>query len=191
MKFFGRTTGSACLLLLVPALVAAQEKSNAEEKPAAAAAKVHVVLSEFDGTKKITSLPYDVTLLPKNEGLREWQSIRTGARVPAALETKDSKYQYVDVGTNIDCALVRLKDGRYDLSVSLDRSSFLPGQSSETAGSYERLPGSNGNLPPLLRQFKTSFEVLLRDGQTVEGSTASDPINGHVWKTEVTLSVLK
>jgi hypothetical protein len=34
-------------------------------------------------------------------------------------------------------------------------------------------------------------DLLIRDGQTVEAMTATDPVSGHVWKVEVTLNVVK
>jgi hypothetical protein len=42
-----------------------------------------------------------------------------------------------------------------------------------------------------LRNFNSSFTLLLRDGQTAQVSSATDPISGEVLKVVVTLNVVK
>jgi len=43
----------------------------------------------------------------------------------------------------------------------------------------------------ILRNFNSSFTLLLRDGQTAQVSSATDPISGEVLKVVVTLNVVK
>jgi len=43
----------------------------------------------------------------------------------------------------------------------------------------------------MLRSFNSSFQVLLRDGQTNQYTSATDPVTGEVTKIDVTLNVLK
>jgi len=51
---------------------------------------------------------------------------------------------------------------------------------------------SSGQFPePVIRQFRSDLSLILRDGQTVESTFATDPLSGKVFKVEVTLSVLK
>jgi hypothetical protein len=44
---------------------------------------------------------------------------------------------------------------------------------------------------PSFRSFNSSFTALLRDGQTVQYTSATDPVTGEVMKIDVTLNVMK
>ena len=43
----------------------------------------------------------------------------------------------------------------------------------------------------MIRRFNASFNLLLRDGQTIENTMATDPVTGHLWKIAVTLRAVK
>jgi hypothetical protein len=43
----------------------------------------------------------------------------------------------------------------------------------------------------MFRSFRASFVPLLRDGQTVQYTAATDPVSGEVVKIDVTVTVLK
>jgi hypothetical protein len=188
-----------CIIVVLFAALAvqAQEKSGAsEEAKSLTSLKVQIVLAEYDGAKKIASLPYVLALAPRGPVTPTGYitnmngSTRTGVRVPVSLETKDSKYEYIDVGTNLDCNAQQMTEGRYGLRVILERSSVYSQVGQNKA--VEWAPGEERpSYLPLVRSFRTQFELLLRDGQTVEGATATDPLTGHVLKTEVTLNVVK
>jgi hypothetical protein len=182
------------VVLFIALAVQAQEKSGAsEEAKRPTSLKVQVVLSEYDGAKKIASLPYVLPLAPgplAPAGYIMNGSTRTGVRVPVSVETKDAKYEYIGVGTDLDCNAQQLADGRYGLRVTLERSSVYSQVGQNKA--VEWAPGEERpSYLPLVRSFRTQFELLLRDGQTVEGATATDPLTGHILKTEVSLNVVK
>ena len=44
---------------------------------------------------------------------------------------------------------------------------------------------------PIIRQFKLYSDLLMRDGQTLQGGTATDPISGRVLKIDLTVNVVK
>jgi hypothetical protein len=44
---------------------------------------------------------------------------------------------------------------------------------------------------PVVQQFKTEVELLMRDGQTIQSTLATDPVSGRVTKVEVTVNVMK
>ena len=94
-----------------------------------------------------------------------------------------TSYTYRSVGTNIDCA-ARTVDGvsfKLDLGVS-DTSVFIPDKQSTPSG----LAGI-----PAFRSFTSTFNVLLKDGQTTQHTSATDSISGEVLRVDVTLTVLK
>jgi hypothetical protein len=195
----------AALLLFVAPAAKAQDKPAAET-PAPEAivpAKLQVVLTEYDGTKKISSMPYSIPIVLKVSALTS--SLRLGVRVPVnttASKTGENSLQYVDVGTNIDVSDIDYRlnhvlatPGRFTIELRIDRSSlYVPSRDKDghidggkdwTAG--EPPPGNE----PMIRQFRGNVTLLLRDGQEAEATVATDPLTGRVLKVEATLTVLK
>jgi hypothetical protein len=174
-------------------IVRSQEKpAPAAPKPAAAAVtplKVSVIVSRFQGEKKLSSLPYTLSV---NAGSRA--SLRMGAKVPVMMITAKSPVegvpmvgpiQYQDVGTSIDCNVSTPQDdGRYRLEITIDDSSV-----------YGDTPATTDNKPaagnPSFRSFRASDSMVLRDGQTAQFTTATDKVSGEIVKVDVTLTVVK
>lgn len=163
----------------------AQEKPKVEEqaKPAIPI-KVQIVFAEYDGEKKISSMPY--TFMVIAGGRYNNSSLRTGIRIPVEIDGKDQKTTYMDVGSNVDCDVAVQDDGRFLVHLILDRSGLYPNKSSEG----ERLV-SQPNGQPIIHAFRTNESLLLKDGQTLENTASTDPLNGHTMRVTVTLNVLK
>lgn len=158
--------------------------------------RVHVVLSEFNGKDKLSSMPYDIPLsVEQNAGApsasTSWNSIRIGVQVP--VPTKGGGESSLDIGTNIDCKLSGMRDGQFILGLTIERSSMHVMELKE--GKSQGKDWAEGDpLPtsyPVLRKFRANVTALLRDGQTQESTVATDPITGNVLRVEVTLNVLK
>jgi len=170
------------LLAVVALGAAAQEpKPKPDSKPDALTPsvtplRVQVVFSEYDGEKKVSSLPYTFTVNADERRARPGSLIRNGVRIPVV--TAKDQFTYVDIGTNVDCSATLQEDGRYKLQMTLDRSSV----SSESSG---------GSGTPVIRQFRVDLNPVLKDGQTVESVASTDPLSGHVYHVSVTLNVLK
>src|SRR5260370_893659 len=64
--------------------------------------KVTVVFNEYDGEKKLSSLPYAL-FLKADESSHFVGRVRMGVRVPIWTGGKDSAIQYQEVGSNLDC----------------------------------------------------------------------------------------
>jgi hypothetical protein len=181
----------ACLVFPDSSVLLAQgakeEKSKTEmSSPAtsekATPLKIQVLLTEFDGAKKVKSLPYVSYVTASSERAYEFTKVRVGTRVPV-YTGKESGMQYIDVGTNIDCRARHTEGDAYRLSLAIERS-WVDGASD--------VSGTAGQLPePIIRQFKNEMEVTLRDGQTSEPTVATDSITGKVMKIEISLWVLK
>ena len=175
----------------------AQEKSAAEESKVTPL-KIQVVLNEFDGTKKISTLPY-VFYANADEPreIRRPTSIRFGLRVPVATGPAatssnalvSTQFTYMDVGTNIDCTAYSTSDGRYRLELSIDRSSLYSPAADKRpeAGWGVGITGTN----PIMQHFNSSYHVIVRDGQPVEATTTTDPVSGHVLVVQITATVAK
>lgn len=172
---------------------------RSQEKPAAPAAakpaptaiplRVQVLVSRFEGEKKLSSLPYTLSV---NAGSRG--TLRMGAKVPVnmmmtANMPKDfpqgGPIQYQDVGTSIDCYVSTVQDdGRYRIEITIEDSSV-----------YGDAPNPADNKPapgnPSFRSFRASDSMALRDGQTSQFTTATDKVSGEIVKVDVTLTVVK
>jgi hypothetical protein len=198
----------ACAALLLFAVPAAKGQDKpANERPAAEVivpAKLQIVLTEYDGTKKVSSMPYSMPLVLATRS-SQWSTLRMGVRVPVnttTSKTGENSLTYVDVGTNIDVSDIdyRLNNvvappGRFSVEIKIDRSSlYVPSRDKDghidggkdwTSG--EPPPGNE----PMIRQFRGDVTLLLRDGQESEATVATDPLTGRVLKVEATLNVLK
>jgi hypothetical protein len=170
-------------LLVFASLAAAQENSKNtsapkpdDRTPAVTPLRIQVVFTEYDGDKKVSSLPYSFTVNADERRARPGSQIRNGARIP--ISTGKDQFTYIDIGTNVDCSATQQEDGRYKLQMVLERSSISPDSSS-------------GSTNPIVRQFRADMNPVLKDGQSVESIVSTDPLNGHVNHVSVTLNVPK
>ena len=177
------------------ATACAQEKPKAEEKANTpkdiTALRVQVMLAEYESEKKVSSLPY--TLLVNAPG--PLTRIRMGLRVPIATGgvpgpagvVMNTQFQYQDIGTNLDCSASKEQDGRFNLHLSVERSSvYTPSSGRLSIGGNEISSGH-----PVVQTFRSEFDLLIHDGQTIQSTAATDPVSGRVTKADVTVNVMK
>jgi type II secretory pathway component GspD/PulD (secretin) len=182
-----RTLAFALVLVAASAGIAGAQDKNADStaNKAPLPLKVQVVISRYEGEKKISSMPY---MLSVNAGRNA--SLRMGTRVPILSTSYTpiatggagvnplTSYQYQDVGTNIDCTTGLLDDGRFRLDLSIEDSSVEE-------------PSRPTGDRPALRSFRVTNSLVVKDGQTAQFTTAVDKITGVVTKVDVMLSVVK
>jgi hypothetical protein len=97
----------------------------------------------------------------------------------------------VDIGTNLDCRAEHLEDGRYGIKLSLERSwvqSEIHLGPDQPAGNTAA--GAEFNQP-VIGGYRADSYLIARDGQTVETTVATDPLNGKQLKIELTLTAPK
>jgi hypothetical protein len=190
--------------LLLPVLSASSQEKPSKEEPQAAhpraegpQLKVQVVFAEFEGDKKVKSLPYSFLVKASTEDDRDRTKIRMGSRVPistGASPATPASIQYVDVGTNIDCVARQTPDGTYRVTLNLERSWAEDDLASKIDKSSNSAPPEKADgsfRPPVICQFRSEGTVTIRDGQTLETDSATDPVTGKVIRLEVTVNVLK
>ncbi len=187
----------AALAGLVPGALA-QEKAKADEAVKASDKiqmtqfRVQVVFTEFDGEKKISSLPYTFLVSAGDGNTRvPPTTVRMGLRVPVPTGSMAgsglTQWQYQEMGTNFDGHVEKTADDRFALSLGIERSSaYAPGSEGKPASVAGREV-----THPVIQQFRTNIGLLFRDGQTIQAAVSTDPVTGHVLKVDVTLSVLK
>jgi hypothetical protein len=184
--------GAAALVLVMTTGVGAQEKPApaAQEKPAALPAsqrpqvpvKIQLLLSRSQGEKRLSSVPY-LMWVTANEPRAT--ALRLGVQVPVFSSGDNTgSYNYKDVGTNIDCSVSTWPDGFYKVNLTIaDTSIYFPDRD-------KAVPPSKTS-PPAFRSFTSTFSILLRDGQTGQYTSVTDPVSGEVLKIDATLNVLK
>jgi hypothetical protein len=169
--------------------------SFAQDKPAPPVIpiKVQVVLSRWQGDKKISSLPYSLSVNVATErSLGGRATLRLGTKVPVAttmgpqvpgakgetITAGVTTYNYQDVGTNIDCSAQAIDGGRFRIEVTIEDSSIL------------QEVGKSGDRPSF-RNYRATDSMILKDGETGQFSVATDKVTGETTKVDVTLTVVK
>jgi hypothetical protein len=144
--------------------------------------KVQVVIARYQGEKKLSSMPYSLTM---NAGGHA--NLRMGTKIPIAMQSltnvpKDSPvpFQYQDVGTNIDCSSMEVEGSRYALTISVDDTSVYP---DEQAGAMR------ANVS--FRSFRAANTMVLKNGETGQFTAATDKVTGETVRVDVSLTVVK
>ncbi len=184
-------TSAVAVMILLGAAAAALAQPPAPSPPAPRdrqSLKVQVVLSRYQGEKRISSLPYAMTVTTNASPA----SVRMGAQLPIAMTVQGGvsstpvpvieSYNYREVGTSIDCSASALDGGRYAVRVTIEDSSVYPDDS---------VGGAAKTGHPSFRTFKSDQTIVLADGQSAQYTTATDKVTGEVVKVDVTLTVLK
>jgi hypothetical protein len=189
--------GLAVTLLSSPAVAqqtapAAKPKvENPAEKPLVPL-DIQIVISRFQGEKKVSSLPYALAV---NANDHELSRLRMGANVPVPsmaapkgnptgiTGAMPGPVTYRDIGTNIDCTAHSLDDGRFQLLISVEDTSVYTNVQDATTPTV-------GDMP-VFRSFRSTNTLVLRDGQTRQFTAATDRVSGEVVRIDVTLKVAK
>jgi hypothetical protein len=159
--------------------------------------EMQVVISRYQGEKRVSSLPYVLSL---KSGLvttfrqpGQGAQLRLGSRVPVPTTiltpaadgkpaTTSNSVSYENVGTNIDCAATALEGGRFEVSITISETSVVSD------------PQDVKTIPvgyPVFRSYQSTNTLFIKDAQTVQFTAASDRISGEVVRVEVKLTVVK
>ena len=154
--------------------------------------EVQIVLSRYQGEKRVSSMPYVMAVNANGER----GSLNMGAEVAIPNSTfapSDASkpqpivsFNYRPIGTAIICgAITTAEEGRFELNISVDDSSVYLKEDSVAAS-----PAAVSNMPAF-RSFKSRNTLLLRDGQTRQYTAATDRVSGETIRIDVTLKVVK
>jgi Bacterial type II and III secretion system protein len=171
--------------LILIAAFAGSPVALAQESSKLIPLKVQLVVSRHNGDKKISSLPYTLWITANSKGTT---SVRMGVEVPVTSTVlskegvESQTYSYRSVGTNIDCSATSQTDGSFNLDIKLNDSS-VSFDSKDATPTLKRVPS--------FRNFTSNFSILLKDGQTAQYASATDPVSGETLKVDATINVLK
>lgn len=161
--------------------------------------RVTVVLARYQGEKRISSMPYVIGVMASGYGPAQRTRLRMGTDVPviqtvfgAPPEGKSpapqTSYTYRNVGTSIDCTATydQSISGVFNLALTVADSSI-----GLEAGQKKSGPSAIADNIPAFRNFNSEFTAVLKDGQTMQYTSATDPVTGEVTKIDVTVNVMK
>jgi len=144
--------------------------------------KLQVVISRYQDDKKVSSLPYTISLGSNGRSV----SLRMGGEVPivtSMIPQGPTSINYRNVGTSLDGSASELSGGRFAVSLTLEDSSVYPDD--------QKTSIAKAGDHPSFSTFRASETMILRDGQSTQYTTAADKVTGLVTKVDVTLTVLK
>ena len=156
---------------------------------------IDVVVSRYQGEKKISSLPYVLAVNTNDNAPGGVCQLRMGASVPVPsivapagnpggpVGPMPGPVSYRDIGTNIDCTARIVDEGVYQLRLNIEDTSIYT--NAQDAGTP-----TVGQMP-IFRTFRSTNTLVLRDGQTRDVTAAADRVNGEVIRIAVTLRVVK
>ena len=194
-----------CALAITLVVGGAVDTARAQDPPAVkpgskasamVPVRVQVVIARYRDDKVLSSMPYMLTVnaTELSDRIQDTARVRMGVEVPmpAAVPLSDGKpapstataqaMQYRAFGTNIDCSVQIIGEGRYRLNLTIEESTLY---------SDEDKSRMTSGATPLLRSFRFTDVLLLKDGQSEQVTAAPDRISGEVVRVNATLSVLK
>jgi hypothetical protein len=175
----GYTQDAAQAKSVAEAKASAQAKTDAESAAAADkvgktvhAYRLDFSVKELEDGKTINTRQYSMNLQADDAN-----EIKIGTRVP--IETGQSQFQYMDVGTSIWCRIGERSEG-IPLSVKAEISNFAIAEQS-----------SGHELHPLIRQLQIRASSLALLGKPMIVGSVDDPNSKRQFQLEVTVNRLK
>ena len=171
-------------LTLVPA-AAAQDAGPGPDD--AVSLSVDVTISRYREGELVRSLPYMLSVIA-GSGL---STLRFNDRVPVPVGppivrpdgVSQPRFNYEEVGTQIDCGARSLGGGRYEVNVVIAESSVDGDDRAPTDASV--------SYAPVFHFFESDNSLVLRDGQSRQYVAAADRLSGETIRVDVTLTVLE
>jgi hypothetical protein len=179
-----KVAGVFAILLLAASIGKAQNEPKEKPKRIVIPVRVQIQLTELEGDKKIAVLPYSFLAQAEKKDFPSFDNaLRVGVRFPSP--DKDGKPSYIDIGSNVDCGVAAKDDGLFEVRLNYERSSLYANKKGQDGVS---IPDTTQPIVPTMR---TASIVLVKDGQTAQIVSAADPLNGHIFRIDVTLTVQK
>ena len=154
-------------------------KSNGPAKPLHAY-RVDFSITELAEGKKVNTRHYSMVT---NSG--PWSTLKIGTRVPVATGSYsnasaaliNTQFQYLDVGTNIDC---QVDEQGEDLSLIV-RSEFSNLSSDDEQRTHQ----------PIIRQIQINGRTITLSGKPVVIGAVDDPTSNRQYQLEAVVTKLK
>lgn len=154
-------------------------RSSSPAKPVHAY-RVDFSITELADGKKVNTRHYSMVT---NSG--PWSTLKIGTRIPVATSSVqpasasqvETQFQYLDVGTNIDC---QVNEQGEDLSFTV-RSEFSNLSSDEEQRTHQ----------PIIRQIQINGRTITSSGKPVVIGTVDDPTSNRQYQLEAVVTKTK
>jgi hypothetical protein len=189
-----RLAAIVMLTFVVPGGTAVARTQEPPKPSPAIELKIDLVISRTQGDKKISSLPFTLFAASNDAGPRATvrASVRMGVDVPVGTTTSTregtpsattTRPEYRQIGTQIDCSVTRMTDGRYSVALSIhDSAIFSP------AGQADQVLKLD---PAAFKTFTINNTRIVALGRQEEFGRAADPITGEVVRVDAMVSLVK
>jgi hypothetical protein len=154
-----------------PASEDSKAKAERPEKPVHAY-RVDFSVNELEAGKKVNSRNYSMNLTSG-----ERNDLKIGTRVPVPVGPSQNTFQYMDVGTSINCMLQDRGD-EFALYVHSDFSNFAAS-------------GEQHSSQPIVRQININGSTLASPGKLIVIGSVDDPNSNREFQLEATVTRLK
>lgn len=135
-----------------------------------------VVLSRFQGEKKVTSLPYELLVSAGQPAIPPQGAPRVSLRVGVEMWLANQSTRFV--GTSIDCAVVDGPGGAYGVYLNLEDSALTP--------------SGDGRVGPQgVRTYRVTNVLTVTEGRPLQFSVGTDQFSGETTRAEVTVTAVK
>jgi hypothetical protein len=153
----------------------AQPQAQSDKIPV----KLLVVISSFEGDKKVSSMPY--TLLATANGSEV--TFQSGSNVPIP-SSNGGGASYTNIGTTLRCT-VTTEAGSFKVSINFSDKTVL---SNKTPPTSANSPVRNPDYPTL-HDVNYISAVSIKDGETKQLISAPDKVTGEIMRIDVTLTL--
>ena len=165
----------------------AQEQGNAPGPDAVVPLSVDVTISRYRGDELVGSLPYMLSVTagsgPSTLQLNDRVPVPVGPPIVGPDGVSQPRFNYEEVGTEIECGARTLSGGRYEVTVVIVESSVDGDDRTPTDASV--------SYAPVFHFFNSNNTLVLRDGQSRQYVAAADRLSGETIRVDVTLTVLE
>jgi hypothetical protein len=139
--------------------------------------KLQVVLSKYQGDKRLSSQPYTMLLTSGSPA-----SLAIGAEVAIPTTVDQSAYTLQRIGTDLQATVSVISDNSYQLTLTVtDRSHFVSPKPDPAREKFAHIP--------TFRSLTTSSRAVMANGETIQFTSALDPASNETLRVDVTLSV--
>jgi len=163
------------LALTFASVAQAQPQAQSDKIPV----KLLVVISTFEGDKKVSSMPY--TLMATANGNQV--SFNSSTNMPIPNGTSGG-YSYTNVGTNLVCT-VATEAGSFKVTLNFSDKTVISNKAPAAATSSTAKPLDS----PSFHDVSYSSAVNIKDGETKQLISAPDKVTGEILKIDVTLTL--
>ena len=173
-----KTLPTIAVSILILVTLGSEALAQTAAQPEKVPVKLQVVVSTYDGDRKVSSMPY--TMLATANGS---EVIFTSSSNIPIQNGASGATTYTNLGTTLRCT-VTTEAGSFKVSVNFDDKSIMASRASAAVTGATRAPDS-----VTFHSVNYNSAISMKDGETKELISAPDKVTGEIVKIDVTLTL--